>query len=101
MAVHLCSVNQAHAKLDSQTQRHDFSGTRALAFAHAPRALAEQRNALAVRECDGSHLNSIASAKRETGRNPFTPEAFTYVSPIEEWTYGMSGRKILCSLLTL
>jgi hypothetical protein len=39
IAVHLRSVNQAHAKLDSQTQRCDFSGTHALAFAHAPRAL--------------------------------------------------------------
>ena len=46
--VHLRSVNQAHAKLDSQTQRCDFPGTRTLALAHAPRALSERRNALAV-----------------------------------------------------
>jgi hypothetical protein len=48
VAVHLRSVNQAHAKLDSQTQRCDFPGTRALAFAHAPRALSEHSNAVSV-----------------------------------------------------
>src|SRR4029077_10010299 len=48
VAVHLRSVNQAHAKLDSQTQRCHFPGTRTLAFAHAPRALPEHRNALSV-----------------------------------------------------
>jgi len=48
IAVHLRSVNQAHAKLDSQMQRRDFPGTGPLAFTHAPRALPEQRNVLAV-----------------------------------------------------
>jgi hypothetical protein len=48
VAVHLRRVNQAHAKLDSRTQRCDFPGTRALALAHAPRALSEHWNALAV-----------------------------------------------------
>ena len=37
--VHLRGVNQAHAKLDSQTQRCDFPGTRTLLLSpmcHAP-----------------------------------------------------------------
>ena len=48
IAVHLRRVNQVDAKLDSQTQRCDFPGMRALALAHAPRALSKHRNALAV-----------------------------------------------------
>jgi len=48
VAVHLRRVNQVDAKLDSQTQRCDFPGMRALALAHAPRALSKHRNALAV-----------------------------------------------------
>lgn len=48
VAVHLRSVNQTHAKLDSQTQRCDFPGTRTLALAHAPRALSQRRNTLAI-----------------------------------------------------
>jgi len=49
VAIHLRSVNQTHAKLDSQTQRCDFSGAVAFAFAHAPGALAERWNTVAVR----------------------------------------------------
>src|SRR5947208_3546308 len=100
ITVHLRSVNQAHAKLDSQTQRRDFSGTSALGFAHAPRALPEQRNALAVRECDGSHLNSTAFGKRESGRN-FSPRRLSH--PRRSVTNGPTEylAENLCSLLTL
>ena len=48
VALHLRSVHQTHTKLDSQTQRCDFSGTRAVILSHAPRALAKRRNTLAI-----------------------------------------------------
>ena len=52
VALYLRGVNQAHAELDSQTQRRDFPGTRPLTFAHPPRALSKGWNTLAIRQCD-------------------------------------------------
>ena len=48
VAVHLRSVNQTYSKLDSQTQRRDLLGTRALAFPHSPGALAKRWDMRAI-----------------------------------------------------
>src|SRR5262245_9849820 len=62
VTVHLCSVDQAHPKLDSQTEGH-FPGAGDSAFSHPPRALAKCGDKLAIGQCDRSHLNSIESEK--------------------------------------
>ncbi len=72
VAVHLGRVDQAHAKLDSQTQRCDFPGTRILPFAHAPVALSEHGDALAIGKYDGFHgraENPTTGSSQPNGEN--------------------------------
>ena len=78
IAVHLRSVNQAHAKLDSQTQRRDFLA-RALLLSpmrHVPWPSKERACRQEVRRFS---FNSIASGKRKK----LSPEAFTRVGPLK------------------
>src|SRR4029453_14608778 len=78
IAVHLRSVNQAEAKLDSQTQRRDFSGALSFAFAHAPRALAKSGNTLAVAKYDGFHVLQSHPENQKAGK---TFQADSHASP--------------------
>src|SRR5437773_7164152 len=69
VTVHLLSINQAHAKLDSQTQCRDFPGTSALALPmpHVPCPSTGTR----LLSDNATVLISIqfASGKRESGKD--------------------------------
>ena len=58
-AVHFGGIDQRHAELDSQTQRRDFIRVGTLLFAHAPRALTEDRNARAIGQFDSFHCDAV------------------------------------------
>ena len=70
VAVHLRSVNQTHAELDSQTQRFDFNRSVALVFAHAPGSLAERWNMHAIGQADRSHVNESNLAPGAQEKTP-------------------------------
>ena len=58
VAVHLGGVDQRHAKVEPQTKGGDFRRRPAGMLAHAPRALAKDRDRLAGRERDRANVGS-------------------------------------------
>jgi hypothetical protein len=90
VAVHLRRINQAYAKLDSQTQRSDFFGTRVPAFAHAPTALAKRWNTRAIGQDDCSHIIESSLETRNAGKNLLI-RTFAFLRPLQLRKTGTEG----------
>jgi hypothetical protein len=67
-AIHLGSIDQCHAQLDSEPQRSDFILMRSRILAHAPGALTQYGHAFAIGKGDGFHFVRPA---RVRNRNRF------------------------------
>ena len=58
VAVHFRGIDQRHAEIDTQTQSRDLICVCVFVFTHAPGALTQRRNTLAIWQCDSLHLQS-------------------------------------------
>src|SRR4029453_18198700 len=75
VAVHLRSVNQAHAKFDSQRRRCDFPGIQALVFPHVPCPSTGTRF-----PSDSATVLISIQSHLESGRNLFSTNFHTRVA---------------------